>query len=216
MAAGVAKPIAHGHATIKMAAAMMKPAAAPTGGCACQRNRRQRVVNFARRFRRESPPKPGGDGDGDDDGHEHTAHAVAKALDVGAAGLGALHGGDDVGQRGGFAGGGHAHDEPAVQIHRAGEKLAAGFFVRGHGLAGEHRLVHGGIAFDHDAVHRHAVAGFERHEVADFQFGNGNFDFGVRSSEFGVGNPPRGLRGEVQQRFQARRTRLSLTRASSQ
>ena len=115
-----------------------------------------------RRFRREAPPKRGGNGDGDDDRHEHAAHAVAEALDVGAAGLGALHGGDDVRERGAFAGGGHAHDEPAVQIHRAGEKFAAGFFVHGHGFAGEHGLVHGGIAFDHHAVHRHAVAGAQR------------------------------------------------------
>ncbi len=38
MAAGVARPIAHGHATIKTAAAMMKPAAAPVGDITCQRN----------------------------------------------------------------------------------------------------------------------------------------------------------------------------------
>ena len=58
-----------------------------------------------------------------------------------------------------FAGGGDAHDEPAVQIHRAGEKFAAGFFVGGNGFAGEHGFVHGGFAFEHNAVHRHAVAG---------------------------------------------------------
>jgi len=38
MAAGVARPIAHGHATIKTAAAMMNPAAAPVGDMTCQRN----------------------------------------------------------------------------------------------------------------------------------------------------------------------------------
>ena len=38
MAAGVARPIAHGQATIKTAAAMMNAAAAPAGTCACQRN----------------------------------------------------------------------------------------------------------------------------------------------------------------------------------
>ncbi len=70
---------------------------------------------------RKAPPQSGGDGDGHDDGHEHVAHAVAEALDVGTAGLGALHGGDDVGERGAFAGGGHAHDEAAIQIHGAGE-----------------------------------------------------------------------------------------------
>ena len=163
---------------------------------------RQRAVNLIRRFRRKAPPQSGGDGDGNDDRHEHAAHAVAEALDAGAAGLGALHGGDDVRERGAFAGGGHAHDEPAVQIDRAGEQFAAGFFVRGNGFAGEHCLVHGGIAFNNDTVHRHAVAGFEHDEIPGLQFGNGNFNFGVRSSEIGAGNPPRGLRGEGQQRFQ--------------
>ena len=38
MAAGVARPIAQGQATIKTPAAMIKPAAAPMGKCACQRN----------------------------------------------------------------------------------------------------------------------------------------------------------------------------------
>ena len=38
MAAGVARPIAHGHATIKTAAAMMNPAAGPVGDMTCQRN----------------------------------------------------------------------------------------------------------------------------------------------------------------------------------
>ena len=147
---------------------------------------REQVVNVFRRFRHESPPQRGGDGDGDDDRHEDAAHAVAEALDVGAAGLGALHGGDDVRQRGAFAGGRHAHDEPAIQIHRAGVKFAAGFFVHRHRFAGEHGLVHGGIAFGHHAIHRHPVAGAQRDQIADFQFGDGNFNFGFRISDFGL------------------------------
>ena len=46
----------------------------------------------------------------------------------GAAGLGALHGGDDLRQRGGFPGGGDAHDQAAVQIHRAGINIRPRFF----------------------------------------------------------------------------------------
>ena len=187
-------------------------------------------MNVSGRFRRKPPPKSGGDGNGNDDRHEDAAHAVAEALDVGAAGLGALHGGDDVRECGGFAGGRHAHDEPAVQIHRAGVKFAAGFFVHRNGFPGEHRLVHGGIAFGHHAVHRHAVPGAQRDQVADFQFRNGNlllfrrsrresahfngmartdvrgytgFQIRVQRSQF-----PRGLGREIQQFFQcARRAR---------
>ena len=147
---------------------------------------REPVVNMIRRFRRETPPKRGGNRNRDDNRHEHAAHAVAEALDVGAAGLGALDGGDDVRKRGGFAGGGHAHDEAAVQVHRAGEQFAAGFLVGGNGFAGEHGLVNGRIALHHDAVHRHAVAGLEHDAVADLQFGNGNlrFNCGLRIADF--------------------------------
>ena len=87
------------------------------------------------------------------------------------------------------------------------------FLSAGNGFAGEHGLVHGGIAFDHHAVHRHAVAGSQRDQVADFQFGDGNFDFlpgtvadGCRA--FGpVGDIrlSRGLRREIQQDFKAPR-----------
>jgi len=45
---------------------------------------------------------------------------------VGNVRLRALHGGDDVRQGGFLAGGGHAHDKAAIQIHRPGEKFAAG------------------------------------------------------------------------------------------
>ncbi len=70
-----------------------------------------------------------------------------------------------------------AHDEAAVHIHRAGKKFAAGFFVHRNGFAGKHGFVHGGFAFEHHTVHRHAVAGPQRDAVANLQFGNGNLDF---------------------------------------
>ena len=98
-------------------------------------------------------------------------------------------------------------------------------------------FVHGGIAFGHDAVHRHAVAGAQRDEVADLQFGDGDFRLrrlalaaaalklrlrkietpwrrhrgGCRAAD-----SPRRLRRELQQMISARREACSLTRASSQ
>ena len=114
---------------------------------------------------------------GDDHRHEDAADTVAEPLDVGAAGLRALDGGDDVGERGRLASGGDAHDKTAIQIHRPCEQFAAGLFVRRNGFAGKHRLVHGGFAFKHNAVHRHTVAGAQRDAVVDFQFGNRNFCF---------------------------------------
>ena len=69
------------------------------------------------------------------------AYAVAEALDFRAAGLCALHGGDDVRQCGGFARGCHAHDKPAIHIHRAGVNLAARLLFHRRGFAGQQRLL---------------------------------------------------------------------------
>ena len=152
----------------------------------------------------ERPKNSDGKRDGDDDRHEDVADAVADTLDVRAAGLRALHGGDYMRERGRLAGGGDAHDEAAVYIHCAGKKFVAGFFVRRNGFAGEHGFVHGRLTFKHHAVHRHAVAGAERDAIADFEFGNGNFNFGFRISDFGFGEIQRleieRLAGEIQPR----------------
>ncbi len=120
---------------------------------------RKPMVDLPRGIRRESPPKSSGQGDQHYDRHEHAADAVGKTLDVRAAGLGALHGGDDVRQRRGLAGCGDAHHEAAAQIHRARAKFASGGLVHGHGFASEHGFIHGGIAFHRFAVGGHVVAG---------------------------------------------------------
>ncbi len=92
-------------------------------------------------------------------GTKHVAHAVAETLDVGAAGLRALHGGDDVRERGAFAGCRHAHNEPTIQIHRAGKKFGANFFINGNGFAGERGFINRRIAFDDNSIHGNAIAG---------------------------------------------------------
>ena len=103
----------------------------------------------------------------DDDRHEDVADAVAESLDVGAAGLLALHGGDDVRERGAFASRGDAHDEAAIKIYGAGKKFGARFFFRRNRFAREHRFIHRRRAFDDDAIHRHALTGTKRDAVID-------------------------------------------------
>ena len=57
IAAGVAKPIAHGQAIIKTAAAMINPAAAPTGACECQKKLRERSREFCLPMPAQIPTK---------------------------------------------------------------------------------------------------------------------------------------------------------------
>ena len=130
IAAGVASPMAQGQAMINTADGVMN-AARQRGGRRMRvpEKRRQPIVNLPRGIRRESPPERRGNRDGNDDRHEDTADAVANALNVRAAGLRALHGGDDVGESGGFAGGGHAQEQTAIEVDGAGVELAADFFV---------------------------------------------------------------------------------------
>ena len=188
IAAGVARPIAHGQATIKTAAAMMKAVRRAGRRMRVPEKLREPVVNVSRPMPAQAPTKAGGERNGDDDRHEHAAHAVAEALDVGAAGLGALHGGDDVRERGGFAGGGHAHDEPAVQIHRAGEQFARRIFLS----AGTDSPVSiASSTADSPSTTTPSTGtrspGLQHDAVADLQFGNRELRFlrvptcGVRS-----------------------------------
>jgi hypothetical protein len=74
-------------------------------------------VNVHHGIRCETPPKSGTLGNDDNHRYEHAADSITKPLDVGATGLGALHGGDNVRQGRGFAGSGNAYDEPAIEIY---------------------------------------------------------------------------------------------------
>ena len=65
-----------------------------------------------------------------------------------------------------------AHADPVGQhLRAAGHRraVAAGFADDRRGLAGDRRLVDRGDAFDHLAVGRDDVAGFDQHDVADLQ-----------------------------------------------
>jgi hypothetical protein len=162
--------------------------------------RRERLVNAPGRLRGQAPPQRRRHGDDDDHRYEHAAHPVAELLDFGAAVLRALNHGDDLRQRGGIARGGDAHDEAAVEVHGAAIDFRAGLLVHGDRLAGEHRFIHGGGAFDDFAVGWNAVAGTERDAVIEFELRHGHFVFvALRVQVAGR------LRGEVQQRPQGTR-----------
>jgi hypothetical protein len=100
-------------------------------------------VDVLRPIGRESPAEAGGQSHGHHQRHKDVADAVAQPLNARPAGLGALDSGDDVRQRGFLARGRHTHQQPPVQAYRACVKPAPGGLVRGDGLTGQHRLIHG-------------------------------------------------------------------------
>lgn len=140
---------------------------------------RQRVVEARRPAGREAPAEAGGQRHRDHQRHKDTADTVTEPLDVGAAGLGALHGGNDVRQRRFFAGRRYEHHQAPVDVRRARVEPAAGAFVHWHRFTGQHGLIYRRIAFRHFAIGRYAVAGAQDNAVARAQFGHGNLDLGA-------------------------------------
>jgi len=65
--------------------------------------------------------------------------------------------------------------ETSVLVDRPGDDLHSGRFVNGTGLARDHRLVDGRLAFDDFAVGRHARARTDEYDIVFAEFGNGYF-----------------------------------------
>ena len=56
----------------------------------------------------------------------------------------------------------------SIAIDRPGENLVADGLLDGHRLAGDRRLVDGGVARSDLAVEGNALAGFDEHGLTDF------------------------------------------------
>ena len=80
----------------------------------------------------QPPPEGGRDRDEDNYGDEDVAHPIAEALDVRAAGLRPLHGGNDVGEGGFLADRSDALQQASVLIHGAGVESRARRFLHRH------------------------------------------------------------------------------------
>ena len=131
-AVGVARPSAHGQAMISTATAAVNAAVA-AGPAASQPTR----VHH---------------GEGDDDRHEDPGDPVGQPLHGGLAVLRLLDQPGHLGELGVGADTGGAHDQAAAGVDGgAGDRVARPDLDR-HGLAGEHRGVHGRGARDDDAV----------------------------------------------------------------
>ena len=60
-----------------------------------------------------------------------------------------------------------AHHQSAAGVHRRSNHLVAGALADGNRLAGQHGLVNGAAALDHQAIDRHFLAGADTQPVAD-------------------------------------------------
>ena len=118
------------------------------------------------------PEQPGGKGEYSDDQHdgaEDPDDLVGQLLDGQFAGLGLFHHADDLCQQGIAAQPVHPHSQQAVVHQGAGLYFITGFHGPGHGFAGEHGHIQPGLAFQHRAIHRHALAGTHPHLVTGVQ-----------------------------------------------
>ena len=146
-AAGVARPSAHGHAitsTAIMRSSAIAAVAAPSTQPADERQRRDREHG----------------------GHEHRRHAIGEPRDRRLLALRVLDGARDPRERGVGAGARDAHRERAVLVERARVDRRAFVLVDGQALAGQHRLVERGAAFDDRAVGGDPLAGPHDDDVA--------------------------------------------------
>ena len=131
-AVGVASPIAHGQAMISTATAAVNAVAAPAPASS-------QPASVTSAIAITIGTKIGGDTVGEP---LHRCLPCLRLLDETC----------DLGERGVGADLARTNDESAGGVDRRAGELAAGADLDRDGLAGEHRLVDGRVALDHDAV----------------------------------------------------------------
>ena len=132
-----------------------------------------------KRVRREEPNGKRDHRQSQHDGNKDGAGAVGQPLHGGARGLRLLNHAGDLSQHRGLAQRLSPAGDGAVVVERAGQSLAAGFARLRGWFAGEHRLVHGGAAFEDGGVDREALSGQDQNAVSGLNLcqGNNGFDF---------------------------------------
>ena len=99
-------------------------------------------------------------------GHKDPGHLVGQFGNGSLGGRGLLHQFDHLGQGGVLPYPGGSEHKVTGFIDGSGGYLVADPFLHRQGLAGEGGLVHRGVPFHHDPVHRDAAAGTHHHQVA--------------------------------------------------
>ena len=126
IAVGVASPSAHGHAIRSTDASTIVAKSARGSGPG------------------DVPHDPRHDGQTEDDGHEHPRDAVGELLDRRLRGLRLPDEPDDLRERRVRPDGRRLDLDRALLVQRSADHAVAGPPLRGHRLAGDHRLVDGG------------------------------------------------------------------------
>ena len=99
-------------------------------------------------------------------GNEVAGYLVGQALDWRAAALGLGYRPYDLGQQGVGPNPGRAQDQRSGSVDGAAGYRAAALFRGGHGLPGQHGLIHRAVAFLYLAVHRNLLARSDAQAVA--------------------------------------------------
>ncbi len=135
-----------------------------------------------RRLQPHADPQPAqqrDQGNHDHRGHEHRRHLVHQPLYRRLGGLGVLHQADDARQHRLGAHGRHLHHNAAIAVDRPARELPARLAQHGQGLAGQHGLVHLGVALMHQPVHRNALARAHHQSVTGHDLGDGHVHLAV-------------------------------------
>jgi hypothetical protein len=93
-------------------------------------------------------------------------------------------------------------DQPAVRVDRRPGDLATGSHLHGNRLAGQQRLVDGGLAVDHDAVSGDLFTRPDDEPVTDLQLGHRNDELPVVAKQTNL------LRTDLEE-FPDRRARVT-------
>ena len=140
----------------------------------------------------ERNPRDEGHGrDADDGGDEDTRDPVGHTLDGGLRAGGLVHEADDVGERGVVTHGRGSHGYPTTLGHGGACDRVAHALLHGDGLAGDGRLVYGGRALHHPAIHGHGLSRTHDHALSHPDVLGGNLDL------LSLADHGRGLGGKI-------------------
>ncbi len=122
-------------------------------------------------------------------GNEDSAYLVHQALNRCLGSLRVFDQADDAGQHGVDAGGRHFHDDPAITVQGATCHFVLQGFRHRQWFAREHRFVHLGLAFLHQAIDCKTLTRAHHQLVAHQHFINGHIRFTVQPQQMrGLGS----------------------------